>query len=83
MQHISATDAKQTFSALLDKAQREPVVITKQSRKVAVVLSIQDYERLHALNVQEFQVFRRRLADKTARRGLTQAVLDAILNDDA
>jgi prevent-host-death family protein len=83
MQHLSATDAKQTFSALLDMAQREPVIITKQSREVAVVLSIQDYERLHALNVQEFQMFRRRLADKAARRGLTQAVLDDILNDDA
>ncbi len=43
---ISATDAKQAFATVLESAAREPVLIQKQKRDVAVVLSIADYERL-------------------------------------
>ncbi|MGH8228691.1 MAG: type II toxin-antitoxin system prevent-host-death family antitoxin, partial [Steroidobacteraceae bacterium] len=39
MRHISATDAKQRLAALLDAAQREPIVIRRQNRDIAVVLS--------------------------------------------
>jgi prevent-host-death family protein len=40
MQYVSATEAKQTFAAVVEKAQREPVVIRKQNRDVAVIISI-------------------------------------------
>ena len=42
MRFISATDAKQNFAALLDHAQRGPVVIRRQSRDQAVVISPQN-----------------------------------------
>ena len=40
MRYISATDAKQRLAALLDAAQREPVVVRRQKRDVAVILSL-------------------------------------------
>ena len=43
MRHVSASEAKQSLSAILDAAQREPVIIQKQQRDVAVLLSISDY----------------------------------------
>lgn len=58
MQIISATEAKQPFGAVIDKAQREPVMIRKQNRDVAVILSIEDYQRITRTNIQEFQQFR-------------------------
>ena len=63
MRYVSATDAKQRLAALLDAAQREPVVIRRHERDVAVILSAQEYDRLRGLNVAEFQ----RFCDRVAR----------------
>jgi len=46
MVHISATEAKTHFGKLLDTARREEVVIEKQGRSVAVIISQEEYERL-------------------------------------
>jgi antitoxin Phd len=82
MRYVSATDAKQRLAALLDAAQREPVVIRRQKRDVAVILSPQEYDRLRALNIDEFERFCDRIAQQAAARGLTEDRLAAILQDD-
>ncbi len=48
MVHISATEAKTHFGKLLDTARREEVVIEKQGRSVAVIISQEEFERLSA-----------------------------------
>jgi prevent-host-death family protein len=83
MRQVSATDAKQNLAALLDAAQREPIVIRRQKRDVAVVLSPQEYDRLRAANITDFQRFCDRIADRAAERGLTEEKLSALLADDA
>lgn len=82
MRYVSATDAKQRFSAVIDAAQREPVAIRKQNREVAVILSRQDYDRLRSNNVAEFKDFCDRISDQAAARGLTEERLTKLLNDD-
>lgn len=82
MQFVSATEAKQTFAAVIDKAQREPVIIRKQNRDVAVIMSIEDYQRLTRANLQEFQLFRENLGQKAQERGLTAEKLKEILASD-
>jgi len=82
MRYVSATDAKQRFAALLDAAQREPVVIRRQRRDVAVVVSAEEYDRLRGLNIAEFQAFCDRIAEKAAARGLTAKKLATLLADD-
>jgi len=42
---IAAREAKNHFGELLDSAQRGPVRITKNGRKVAVILSEGEYKR--------------------------------------
>jgi prevent-host-death family protein len=54
MQIVSATEAKRSSGAVIDKAQREPAIIRKQNRDLAVVLSIEDYQRITSNNIQEF-----------------------------
>lgn len=44
METIAAADAKTNFGALLDKAQREPVTISRNGRAVAVVMSAAAFE---------------------------------------
>ena len=45
---MSAKDAKNTFGLLLDNARAEPVTVEKHGRAVVVVMSVEEYERLHA-----------------------------------
>jgi len=81
MEYISATDAKKTLGAVISRAQREPVVIRKQNRDAAIVISPEDYARLTRLNLQEFQQFRSDVAAKAAERGLTEEILQSILSE--
>ena len=83
MRFVSATEAKQRIAALLDAAQREPVVIRRQKRDVAVILSPAEYDRLRALNVEEFERFCDRIGRQASERGLTEEKLDDILEDEA
>jgi antitoxin Phd len=45
MIHMVAKDAKNNFGQLLTKAMREPVVVDKNGKPVAVVLSLEEYKR--------------------------------------
>lgn len=49
MEKISATEAQNKFGELLDCARREPIEITKKGRSVAVVLAVEEFERLRRL----------------------------------
>ena len=82
MRFISATDAKQNFAALLDDAQRGPVVIRRQSRDQAVVISPQEYARLRGLAVADFQTFCDRVGQSAVERGLTERKLASLLRTD-
>ena len=82
MRYVSASDAKQKLATILDAAQREPVMISRQKRDVAVVLSAQEYERVCALNREEFLRFSDRVSKHAAERGLTEKKLKEILADE-
>lgn len=55
MQNISAHDAKARFGQLLDTARREPVVIERHGRAVAVVLSKEEYDELNAIRFEHLR----------------------------
>ena len=81
MKAVSATDAKQRLAALLDAAQREPIVIRRQNRDVAVIMSAEEYERIRDLNAAEFQRFCDRVAAHAKARGLTESALKKLMKD--
>jgi prevent-host-death family protein len=82
MKTIPATEAKNRLGAVLDAAQREPIVIRRQDRDVAVLLSMADYERLRAANAAALLELRDQVAAEAAAAGLTEERLAEILNDD-
>jgi prevent-host-death family protein len=51
MKTISAKEAKNSFGAFLDSAQREPVMVTKRDRPVGMFLSMHDLNTLLMLDV--------------------------------
>ena len=82
MPTMSATQAKQNFAALLDAAQREPVRIQRHERDVAVLVSAEEYERIHQLRVKELI----RISDENGRyaesQGMTDELLEQLLADE-
>lgn len=52
MKTMTASVASKEFGRFLDTAQREPVIVTKKSRPVAVTVSIQDWEELTKLRIE-------------------------------
>jgi prevent-host-death family protein len=82
MRTVSATEAKQGLASVIEAAAREPVVIRRQKRDVAVVLSMQEYERLVRLNVAEFQRFCDRVGASAKQAGMSEAKLAELLADD-
>jgi prevent-host-death family protein len=82
MKRVSATEAKNRLGAILDDAQREPVIIRRQDRDFAVVLSMADYERLRSGNLEAFLDLRRQVAAEAAANGLTDDGLSELLADD-
>ena len=49
MQTLSARDAKYNFGRLIDTARAEPVTVKKHGRAVVVVMAVEEYERLKAI----------------------------------
>ena len=81
MKYVSATEAKQRLAAILDAAQSEPVMIRRQNREVAVMLSPKEYDRLRGLNIAEFEQFCDRIGKEAAGRGLTEEKLAEIIEE--
>ena len=82
MPTVTASEAKQGLARVIEAAAREPVVIQRRKRDVAVVLSMQEYERLVRLNVAEFQRFCNRAGATAKEAGLNEARLAELLADE-
>lgn len=50
MKTLTAKDAKYGFGRLIDLARAEPVAVAKHGRPVVVVMAVEEYERLKALD---------------------------------
>lgn len=81
MRTISATEAKQSLGMMIDVAQREPVLIQRQHRDVAVLLSVHDYEQLRGAQVESFTLLCEEMAKRAQARGLTESKLKEILEE--
>lgn len=55
MQSMPAQQAKNQFGELLMKAQREPVEISKHGKRVAVVISPEEYDHYAQLKLQSLK----------------------------
>jgi prevent-host-death family protein len=79
---VTASEARQSLAEVLEASRREPVVIQRQKRDVAVVMSMDEYERLVHLNVAEFQRFSDRVGGKAKDAGMTEDVLQRLLSGE-
>jgi prevent-host-death family protein len=82
MKRVAATEAKNRLGALIDDAQREPVVIQRQDRDVAVILSMAEFDRIRARNVAAFLEASKAVAAEAKAKRLTAKKLASLLADD-
>ncbi len=73
MKTIDEAEAQARFDEILDEAQQQPIVIRRQGRDVAAIVSVPDCERLRALNVRSLLGLREEIAREAAANGLTEA----------
>jgi prevent-host-death family protein len=83
MRTISAIEAKNRFGQLLDAAQRAPVTVTKKGRPAAVVMSVEDYERMRGAGWKRLLETMASARQQAAERGLTDELLDELLADES
>ena len=83
MRTISAIDAKNRFGQLLAAAQQAPVTVTKKGRPAAVVMSIEDYERIRGAAWKRLLGTMETARNEAAERGLTDERLDELLDDES
>jgi len=67
MQSMSAKDAKYNFGRLIDTARAEPVTVEKHGRAVVVVLAVEEYERLKAMEAVQ-------MVDNVSNSGASDAI---------
>ena len=80
MRTVTSSQARQGFAELIESTQQGPVIVQRQRRNVAVVMSMDEYERLVHLNVAEFQRFCDQVGGKAERAGMNEDVLQELLN---
>ncbi len=78
---FTAKEAKNNFGRLLDQAQRFPVAINKNGRKVAFMVSYQDYSHFEDV-VDAYWGKMAVLAEKEESIGVAKSkkLIDSILN---
>ena len=82
MKKVAATEAKNRLGAILDDAQREPVIIQRQDRDVAVIVSMAEFDRLRGANVAAFLEASKAVAAEAKAKGLTSKKLASLLADE-
>lgn len=82
MKVVSATEAKQTFGALLDAARREPIIIQKQNRNVAALIAIEDLNRIRQMDIEELHILFDEAKRQSREAGLTEEKLNELLDGE-
>jgi prevent-host-death family protein len=83
MRTISSIDARTRFGQLLDAAECAPVTVTRKGRPAAVVMSVEDYERLRGAAWNRLSETMDTARTQAAARGLTDELLAELLADES
>jgi len=80
---MTANEAKTHFGQLLDKAQRQPVQVTRHDRVVGVMIGADDYEAMRQFYADRLRQTLRDCAEGAAAAGLTEEKLAELLADES
>jgi PHD/YefM family antitoxin component YafN of YafNO toxin-antitoxin module len=83
MKVMTIAEAEAAFDKVLESLADDSVVLKRGGRDVAAVISIDDYEKLRRLKVEEFLALCERTGREAEARGLSEEKLAELLRDGA
>ena len=80
MTEITTTEAQETFTELVGRVAKgkERVVITRNGKREAVVVPVEDLDRLEAIERDRGLAAARRIQEESVKRGLDKLMPDEI-----
>jgi len=83
MQVFTANKAKTHFGEFIDKAQREPVKVTRRGRTVGVLVSEDEYESMRSFYANRLLHTIDDAGREAQENGLTEEKLEELLADES
>lgn len=80
---MTANEAKTHFGQLLDKAQRQPVQVTRHDRVVGVMIGADDYEAMRQFYADRLIKSMDAIGTRAEANGLTEEKLAELLADES
>lgn len=80
---MTANEAKTHFGQLLDKAQRQPVQVTRHDRVVGVMIGADDYEAMRQFYADRLIKSMDKIGARAEANGLTEEKLAELLADES
>ena len=82
MKAMNEADLKERLAEILNEAQRQPIVIRRDEKDIAAIVSIGDYESIRVASVTSFIQVRNDAAQEAAANGLTEDRLNELIASD-
>jgi len=83
MRTLTAHEAKAHFSEFVDRAQKEPVQVTRRGQVVGVMVSPDDYEAMRRFYADRLLRSIKQAGEMAEQRGLTENELARLLADES
>jgi hypothetical protein len=82
MKVMTIAEAQAAIDKVLESLVEDSVVLKRGDNDVAAVISIEDYDKLRRLKVEEFLALCERVGGQAAARGLSEEKLAELLRND-
>jgi PHD/YefM family antitoxin component YafN of YafNO toxin-antitoxin module len=79
MEYLSSKEAQTNFGALLDAAQRNPIIIKRHKRDCVVVMSMTEFEEYRKMRAKALMDFCDETSQQAQSLGLTEEELNKLL----
>ncbi|MDJ0582657.1 type II toxin-antitoxin system Phd/YefM family antitoxin [Crocosphaera sp.] len=82
MLQVSASELPKDIDKIMDTAQKEAVIVRKNSLDYVAIISMEDYEELIRLKNKRLKNLADEIGYEAREKGLTPEMLEDILNSD-
>ncbi len=82
MLQVSASQLPKDFAQIIDKAQKEAIIVRKNDCDYVAIISMEDYEELILFKNQRLKKLADEIGYEAKEKGLTPEILEDILNSD-